>query len=450
LPKIMVVQDKAELAHAAAAEEPVLGELVEESMHTRTLRAKLPASDRGVLVTCLKPVYRSDAVLLAALRRQGELLARLDHPGLPTLLGPVQIDGAPALAFVDHHGHRLCRLLEAGQHLDAACALAVALGVVAPLSAIHRSGDAHGAIRPSAIELTEGGAVYLHDYGWRTPGERGGDGDSLVLPEHMAPEQLVGEPGDARSDVFQLGMLLYRMVTGRPAFDSATGRISQSIRHSAPPPLHRHAPAAPAKLDQIVSRCLQKRPRDRYPDVASVASALVAVLRVHTTEPLDVLVSRAVATAGLGEALPAPAEGGARARSGLVRRSLRKLGAPFVLVAAALAIMALLVVSLDEPPAGGGAGARGIVKRPARLRLLATPWAEVYVDGRQVAVTPVARPIAVSPGSHQVMFKHPNAPTEERSIEVIAGQTLLLEVQMQVTRPRDAGRPDAGLRDETP
>jgi serine/threonine-protein kinase len=83
---------------------------------------------------------------------------------------------------------------------------------------------------------------------------------------------------------------------------------------------------------------------------------------------------------------------------------------------------------------------------------LARPWAEVLIDGEMVDTTPIGRPIAVSPGRHYVTFRHPNAPDEKRSIQVVNGQTVLVDVTMRVDRGAlsDAGAGDAGDIDASP
>jgi serine/threonine-protein kinase len=79
------------------------------------------------------------------------------------------------------------------------------------------------------------------------------------------------------------------------------------------------------------------------------------------------------------------------------------------------------------------------------LRVVATPWAEVLVDGELIDVTPVGRPISLTPGKHYVTFRHPNAVEEQRVIKVAAGQTVFLDVAMRVDRAHSiAVRPDAG------
>lgn len=87
----------------------------------------------------------------------------------------------------------------------------------------------------------------------------------------------------------------------------------------------------------------------------------------------------------------------------------------------------------------------------AFLRVVAHPWAHVIVDGQEVEITPFARPIPLSVGSHYVRLEHPNAPVERRTIELSPGETLLLDVTLKVTQPKAADSAthgnDAGVDD---
>jgi serine/threonine-protein kinase len=77
--------------------------------------------------------------------------------------------------------------------------------------------------------------------------------------------------------------------------------------------------------------------------------------------------------------------------------------------------------------------------------VVATPWAEVFVDGELVDTTPIGRAIPVAPGKHFVTFRHPSAPDEQRTIKIAAGQTVFLDVTMRLDRgDAGAGRPDGG------
>jgi serine/threonine-protein kinase len=107
---------------------------------------------------------------------------------------------------------------------------------------------------------------------------------------------------------------------------------------------------------------------------------------------------------------------------------------------------------MDDPDASEGEGvAESGAPQPAGshdrgfVRVVASPWAEVFVDGELADVTPIGKPLAVSPGRHFITFRHPNAPDEQRTIKIVAGQTVFLDVSMHVDRG-DAGasRHDAG------
>ena len=165
--------------------------------------------------------------------------------------------------------------------------------------------------------------------------------------------------------------------------------------------------------------------------------------------PAATLVVRALAAASFVPDLPPRA---ARLPTELVpeRDLLRRLVGQLAALFALIVLGALVTEQAREgtrpapPPSETPPGARGY------LRVLAQPWAEVIVDGETIDTTPMARPITVAPGRHFVIFVHPNAPEEKRTVDVGAGQTVLLDVAMRVDRPqRDAGA-EAGPVDDSP
>jgi serine/threonine-protein kinase len=108
-----------------------------------------------------------------------------------------------------------------------------------------------------------------------------------------------------------------------------------------------------------------------------------------------------------------------------------------VLMAAGGVVIELLARrsgNADAEP--GNAGRLELVPAtPGFLRVVVQPWATVIVDGETVDTTPFARAIPLAPGTHYVRLEHPQAPTERRTIELIAGETILLDVTMKVRRP---------------
>ena len=427
-----------------------VGEQVEANAHTATFRAERTSDGRKVLVKTVKPGLRKHDRALALLSREREVVEAVDHACLPTLLATMREPDRMALIYADRGGHRLSDLLDRVPRVAPLSALAIAAAVSGALAMLHRAGYVHGRLRSESIELTPTGRVTLHDPSG--VGARGAGGDpDLDAPENMAPEQVLGRAAGPETDIYLLGRLLYQLVTGSPPFAAATGGITQQIRHAEPPTLSTAAPDAPRELQAIVTRCLRKRGRDRYPDMASLESELLRALRARTSLASEHLVVRALADAGLATELAAPRERavgrGATAAPPWLRSALvwaaRGLGA-------ALLIGLLWYLVGDDPTVASG-DARGIVKRPALVRVLARPWAEIHIDGELVDVTPVGFPIEVTPGRHEVVFKHPNAPDITKNVEIIAGQTVVLDVDMDITRPpADAGTPDAQPHDAEP
>jgi serine/threonine-protein kinase len=158
-------------------------------------------------------------------------------------------------------------------------------------------------------------------------------------------------------------------------------------------------------------------------------------LRTTSTAPTDWLIARALYRGGLGDE-PAGSFGDF---PGLHRRidgaTLRRVAAALALVLSGAVAAAWVFGGASGTAGGEGTGVRGVEQRAGQLRVLAQPWAEVHVDGKLVDTTPIGRPIEVAPGRHEVRFKHPNARDELRTVEVIAGQTVWLDVTMPVTRP---------------
>lgn len=419
------------------------GEQLEANAFTATFAATRKGDQRPVIIKTVKPGLRKPDPALALLSREHEVVSNTEHPVLPTLIETVRESSRIALVYARAKGHRLSDVIDRKPKIRPASSLAIATALASVLAALHRAGYVHARLRAESVELTEQGGVILFDPGG--VGARGAGGDpDLDAPENMAPEQVLGQAAGPETDIYLLGKLLYQLIAGKVPFTAATGGITQQIRHAEPPSLHSVAPDAPRELQRIVSRCLRKRGRDRYPDMVSLQSELLRVMRAQTSLGREHLVAAALADVGLSAELALPRErdvarGAASAPAWLATAVRWGAGA----VAAGIVIAAGWWL-LGEDEAAGGHGARGILKQPALIRVLAQPWAEVHIDGELVDVTPVGRPIEVSPGPHVVVFKHPYSEPVTREIEIIAGQMILLDVVMPVVRPPDAGVTDAG------
>jgi serine/threonine-protein kinase len=190
-------------------------------------------------------------------------------------------------------------------------------------------------------------------------------------------------------------------------------------------------------------RLLEKSPEERYPSASAVLERLQAALRAQTREDPAVLVRGALGASGFGLSSPLAERAGA---SHAVAASWLASGprAPIGFVAIA-ALFALGVVAIEgtswSARDGRKAGAAPLELAPESaggLRVVATPWAHVRVDGQHVETTPFARAVPLVAGKHWVTLTHPDAPVVEREVDVAVGETVTPDVTMSV------GLDDAG------
>jgi len=195
--------------------------------------------------------------------RHPELLEVSDYGVLP--------DGRPFVVMERIDGEPLSRQLEGGRALRPRHALAIARSVARALSAAHHAGVVHNDLKPSNIMILasdreEEPALKVIDFGAASLLElRHGHRDEVIgTPHYMSPEHIRGESTDGRSDVYALGVVLYRLLTGRLPFDADEIRALLTAHLEAPPPTltSPHGPLDPSVV-RLVSRALEKDPADR-------------------------------------------------------------------------------------------------------------------------------------------------------------------------------------------
>ena len=216
--------------------------------------------------------------------REAQIIGQLSNPSIVQLYD-VGIDeqGTPFLVMEYVAGKTL------EHHLDPstltpqrACAWAADLANALALA--HRAGILHGDVKPGNILVTPENKVKLGDFGIaRYASQISGSGRLLGTPAYLAPEQIQGQPQDARSDQFALGIVLYQMLTGARPFDgSSIGAVCAQILKAAPEPPSRRNPGVPAALDRLVARCLSKNPGERFASCDELASTLYPLARART------------------------------------------------------------------------------------------------------------------------------------------------------------------------
>ena len=222
--------------------------------------------------------------------REARAAASVNHPNVCQIYEIGEDDGQLFIAMELLEGEALAERLRRGP-LSVSEAVPVGLGMLAALSALHARGIVHRDLKPSNVFLTPHG-VKLLDFGLARPqlepslaSAEGLTRPGIVMgtPRYMAPEQVVGEAVDARSDLFAAGAILFEMLAGRPAFG---GRTVVEVLHAT---LHEQPPALTgspvvAAVDRVIRRALAKQPAERPASADSMAEELRAVRGVDSDE----------------------------------------------------------------------------------------------------------------------------------------------------------------------
>jgi serine/threonine-protein kinase len=172
-------------------------------------------------------------------------------------------------------GQSLEKLLEKGS-IPCSKAFAWAAEVATALGVAHRKGVIHGDVKPANILITENDRIKLTDFGMARLASRDSkDTPLLGSPAYWCPEQIVGKPQDARSDIFSLGVVMYEMVTGHRPFDadSLQGICSRILSSTPLPPSHAN-PSAPVAFNELIASCLAKEPSQRCASAETLAERL--------------------------------------------------------------------------------------------------------------------------------------------------------------------------------
>jgi serine/threonine-protein kinase len=408
---------------------------------------------RAVALKVLKGTIAPTSPFASQLEREARVLSELSHPNIGLLYAFAKTESSMylVLEFVD--GYSLATLLKKKPTVPPDCVAAIGAAVARGLTHAHGRGIVHRDIKPANVLVSRRGEVKIFDFGiaQRANEEpvslspmRLEDVAAFGTPAYMSPEQILGESVDARSDIFSLGVVLYQLVCGARPFERGdeTDRrpAAHRIRRDPPIPLHRRAPDVPLALERIVMRAIEKLPADRFPSAEVLADQLEDLALSRWGARGDRLVVRALEQAGL---VTAAGSTGTTAPKRSKRASVRRATAGLAMLgAAAMAGGAVLQTSAQREGQAAGAGPLELVPAaPGYLRVLATPWAEVWVDGQRVDVTPFARGIPLSPGTHYVTLVHLNSPVEKRSVSIVSGETRTIDVVMGGPDPAPSSAP---------
>jgi serine/threonine-protein kinase len=251
-------------------------------------KAFQPKLNRYVAIKVLSPILAGEAGFRERFVREAQAIAQLDHPNiLPVYDFDRQNDLTYIVTqFVDTGS--LADLLDRPLPLDLALHILEQVG--SALSHAHSQGVVHRDVKPSNILLGPRNWALLADFGlvktMEIPSNLTPTGMSLGTPAYMAPEQVTGDPVDARADVYALGTTLYQMLTARVPFEGDSG-VAVALKHvrEAPPAPRSLNPGLPEAVDHVIAKALAKNREARFGSVDDLVAAFREIAGSTTATP---------------------------------------------------------------------------------------------------------------------------------------------------------------------
>jgi serine/threonine-protein kinase len=282
-----------------APRDPVIGKILQGQFEVREVcgrgsmgtvyRAWQRSMDREVAIKLLRRDLMRDPRVIKRFHREAKASARLSHPSIITvyMVGDTE-DGVPFIAMEYVKGRALDRALTEDGVLPPARAIHIAKQITSALAEAHGQGIVHRDLKPENIFLAEAShtpdfvkildfgiakILHAHDESMLTQ-----TGAIFGTPFYLSPEQASGSEIDHRCDLYALGVILFRMVTGRLPFQSDSG-MAVLIQHlkEAPPRPTEIIPTLPAPLEHVILKALEKAPDDRWQSAVAMGEALAGV-----------------------------------------------------------------------------------------------------------------------------------------------------------------------------
>ncbi len=271
-------------------------------------------SGQEAAVKVLPPSMAREPGFVARFTREIDALRKLESTHIVRLFESGVDDETYFYAMEYVPGETLTELLRREKRLPWRQVIEYGVQICKALKAAHNAGIIHRDLKPSNLLIDAAGAIKLTDFGVAqvfAGGKLTMTGGVIGTAEYMSPEQAQGLRANKRSDIYALGAVLYVMLTGRPPFTGQTALdIAQKHRFNQFDSPRRIVPDIPHWLDEVVCKCLEKKPEDRYPDAYVLSLRLQEVPRkvdlvqgsgTHDFEDADATAETIAGTAGAAQ-----------------------------------------------------------------------------------------------------------------------------------------------------
>ena len=263
---------------------------------------------RAVAIKVPHPEMESDIVLFERFQREDQIGRKLDHPGVVKVYSD---DDRSQFYMVMEwiEGRLLRQILNEQRPLSIDRAVRIATGIADALDYIHNHGVVHRDLKPENIMVDAEDRIKLIDFGIASnQGARritfAKFSQTMGTPDYISPEQVKGKRGDARSDIYALGVMLYEMLTGKVPFTGSNpfAIMNDRLLNNPEPPREINPEISP-QLQEIVYRALERDPRNRYASAREMAWDLKHQDQVGVSERVELRDWRKRSTPWLRRAL---------------------------------------------------------------------------------------------------------------------------------------------------
>ena len=246
---------------------------------------------REVAIKVLHPQLLRHEDLMDRFRREARMHAKLIHPNIVTLLSLYEDGEHTALVMEMVRGHNLKDYLRQNPKPKLSDVMRISEAILSGLQAAHAQGMVHRDLKPANVLLADDGSIKLMDFGLAKL-EQGDDdltrsGATVGSFRYMAPEQILNQAVDGRTDLYAVGIMMYQMCTGKLPFDSSANGgefeiMEKQVREDPIPPREIN-PLLPIAMSDLILALLAKSPHDRPSDCETVRKLLAAVTRQKNT-----------------------------------------------------------------------------------------------------------------------------------------------------------------------